>query len=78
MRERDSTIELIQSMGFNYVSRGKGKKELLNLVIVRKLVSFSEFSNNVNKQKMLSFAKEMDKYGPQRQFGFWGFWAWDF
>ena len=33
VRERDSTIELIQSTGFNFVSRGKGKKGLLNKLI---------------------------------------------
>jgi hypothetical protein len=30
VRERDSTMELIRSTGFNYVSRGKGKTGLLN------------------------------------------------
>ena len=30
VRERDSTIELIKSIGFDYVSRGKGGKGLLN------------------------------------------------
>lgn len=30
VRERDSTIELIRSTGFNYVSRGKGKTGLIN------------------------------------------------
>lgn len=33
VRERDSTIELIQSTGFNYVSRGKGKKGLLSKLL---------------------------------------------
>lgn len=33
VRERDSTIELIQSTGFNYASRGKGKKGLLNKLL---------------------------------------------
>lgn len=30
VRERDSTMELIRSTGFNYVSRGKGKAGLIN------------------------------------------------
>ena len=30
VRERDSTIELIRNLGFNYVSRGKGAKGLIN------------------------------------------------
>ena len=30
VRERDSTMELIRSTGFNYVSRGKGKTGLIN------------------------------------------------
>lgn len=33
VRERDSTIELIESTGFNWVSRGKGKKGLINKLI---------------------------------------------
>lgn len=33
VRERDSTIDLIKSTGFNFVSRGKGKKGLLNKFI---------------------------------------------
>ena len=33
VRERDSTIELIQSTGFNYISRGKGKKGLLGKLL---------------------------------------------
>lgn len=33
VRERDSTIELIQSTGFNYVSRGTGKSGLWNKLI---------------------------------------------
>lgn len=33
VRERDSTMELIRSTGFNYVSRGKGKAGLLNKMI---------------------------------------------
>jgi len=34
VRERDSTIELIESLGFNYVSRGKGAKGLLNKMLM--------------------------------------------
>jgi len=33
VRERDSTIELIESTGFDWVSRGKGKKGLINKLI---------------------------------------------
>lgn len=33
VRERDSTMELIQSTGFNYVSRGKGEKGLVNKLL---------------------------------------------
>lgn len=43
VRERDSTIELIQCTGFNYISRGKGKKGLVNKLIGIPLIDYKLF-----------------------------------
>lgn len=43
VRERDSTIELIQCTGFNYISRGKGKKGLVSKLIGIPLIDYKLF-----------------------------------
>ena len=43
VRERDSTIELIKSTGFNYVSRGKGEKGLFKKLIALPKIDYKLF-----------------------------------
>lgn len=43
VRERESTIELIKSTGFDYVSRGKGKKGLINKMIGMLLIDWKVY-----------------------------------
>lgn len=40
VRERDSTIELINELGFKYVSRGKGGKGMLNKLMLIPIIDF--------------------------------------
>lgn len=58
VRERDSTIELIQSTGFNYVSRGKGKKGLFNKLLGIPLIDYKLFkiAHNFKPDMFLSFS----------------------
>lgn len=43
VRERDSTIELIESTGFDWVSRGKGKKGLVNKLIGLPVIDYKMY-----------------------------------
>lgn len=43
VRERDSTIELIKSMGFNYVSRGKGGTNILSKLVLMPIIDWRIF-----------------------------------
>lgn len=58
VRERDSTIELIKSTGFNYVSRGKGKKGLLNKLIGISQIDYKLFkiAQQFHPDMFLSFS----------------------
>ncbi len=58
VRERDSTIELIKSTGFTYVSRGKGKKGLINKLIGIPQIDFKlyKIAKNFQPDMFLSFS----------------------
>lgn len=43
VRERDSTIELIESTGFDYVSRGKGKKGIINKLFALPVIDYKMY-----------------------------------
>ena len=58
VRERDSTMALIQSTGFNYVSRGKGGRSIIDKAIdIRKITNFiSSISKQYKPDMFLSMA----------------------
>lgn len=58
VRERDSTIELIQSTGFKYISRGKGKKGLFGKLMGIPQIDFKLYriARKFNPDMFLSFS----------------------
>ncbi len=58
VRERDSTIELIESTGFKWVSRGKGKKGLINKLIGLPLIDYKiyKIAKEFKPDILLSFS----------------------
>lgn len=58
VRERDSTIELIESTGLNWVSRGKGGKGFINKLLMLPQIDFSllKIAKRFNPDLFLSFS----------------------